>query len=129
MLTPFPDLLVLGFFAPTLLRIAVAVVLLYLAYQQYMRKQEIIALRSSFGTSLSWAAIIFNIVVALMLLFGYYTQVAALLVVASQAYGLWANKRYPSVVIVPNSTVVLLIIISLSLLISGGGAFAQDLRL
>lgn len=129
MLNPFPDLLALGFVAPTLLRLAVAVALFYLAYKQYARRQEIAALRPSVGASLTWGAIVFNTLAGLMLVVGYYTQVAALLVVLGEAYGLWANKRYPSVVILPNSAVILLIVIALSLLLSGAGAFAQDLPL
>ena len=103
--------------------------LFYLAYQQYARRKEIAALRPSIGASFTLAAIVFNTLVGLTLVFGYYTQIGALLALLGQAYGLWANKRYPSVVILPNSTVILLIVMALSLLLSGAGAFAQDLPL
>ncbi len=128
MLNIFPGLLI-PFLAPTLLRVAAAAVLLYLAYQQYKRRKEIAALRPSTGEVFTWGAVAFNTALGAILLFGLYTQGAALLAALGQFYGLWLNKKYPSVVILPNSTVILLIVILLSLVLSGAGAFAQDLPL
>lgn len=128
MLNVFPGLL-LPFLAPTLLRVAAAVVLLYLAYQQYTHRKKIAALRPTIGETFTWAAVAFSTATGAMLLFGFYTQVAALLAALGQMYGLWMNKRYPSVVILPNSTVILFIIVLLSLVLSGAGAFARDLPL
>lgn len=115
-----------SFFAPTLLRITVALVLFSLAYQQWQRRSEIAHLRSVGFPALS---IIFNVVVGAALFVGYYTQPAALCAIAGFCIGLWANRRYPQVVIIPGSTVVVLIVILISILFTGAGAFAFDLPL
>jgi uncharacterized membrane protein YphA (DoxX/SURF4 family) len=129
MFNPFPELLV-PFLAPTLLRIAVAMALFYLAYQQYARRGEIAQLKFPFiGKSSAWPGVVVNTLVGFMFLFGYYTQVAALVAIVMGALGLWANKRYPSVVILSNSTIILIMVIALSLFISGAGLFAQDVFL
>lgn len=128
MLSDFPALLY-PFLAPTVLRTAVALVLFYLAYKQFARRQEIAVLRPQMGKLFTWLAVFFNVVLGSMLLFGYHTQVAAMLASLGQLYGLWANKRWPSVVILSNAAVVLTIVILISLIISGPGAFARDLPL
>lgn len=126
MLNPFPQLLFLGFFAPTILRAAVAIVLFYLAYHQWKRRAEISDVRHSAFPTIS---IIFNVVVGAGLLLGYYTQLAALLAILGFIFGLWMNRRHPKIVILPDSTVVLLIAMCVSVLITGAGAYAMDLPL
>ncbi|HUD02791.1 MAG TPA: hypothetical protein VMR46_02090 [Candidatus Paceibacterota bacterium] len=126
MLNVFPSLLDYSFFAPTLLRLTVAVVLFYLAYQQWKRRSEIAHLRATGFPAIS---IVVNIVIGVALFVGYYTQIAALCAIAGQCVGLWANRRYPQVVIVPSSTVVVLIVILITIIFTGAGAFAFDLPL
>lgn len=126
MLNPFPQLLVFSFFAPTLLRAAVAIMLFYLAYQQWQRRDAIARVRSAGFPAVSIA---FNTIIGAGLLLGYYTQAAALLAVIGFGIGLWMNKRHPSVRILPNTTILILIIVCLSLLVSGAGALAFDLPL
>jgi uncharacterized membrane protein YphA (DoxX/SURF4 family) len=132
MLTPFPNLLVYAFFAPTMLRAAAAATLFYLAYQQWLRRDEIARLDHFLVGKNSWtyaASALFNLIVGGMLLFGYYTQWAALLAAAGQLYGLWLNHRHPQVVILADAAVLLLIAVCLSLLLTGAGALAYDLPL
>ena len=130
MLNPFPELLVYSFFAPTLLRVAVALAFLYIAYMQYLRRTQISALHFPIvGQNFAWFAIAFHTIVGVALLVGYYTQVAAIVAIAGLVKGWWLNKRYPSVVIVPTSTILLLLVICLSLLLSGAGALAFDVPL
>lgn len=124
----FPALLY-PFLAPTLLRAAAALVLFYLAYRQFARRTEIAALRPALGKVFTWLSVFFNVVLGSMLLFGYHTQVAAMLASLGQLYGLWANRRWPSVVILSNAAVVLTIVILISLIVSGPGAFGRDLPL
>jgi uncharacterized membrane protein YphA (DoxX/SURF4 family) len=126
MLNVFPSLLDYTFFAPTLLRITVAVALFYIAYHQWKRRSEIARLRAAGFPAISIA---FNTIVGVALFVGYYTQPAALCAIAGFCVGLWANRRYRQVVIVPNSTVVMLIIISITIVFTGAGAFAFDIRL
>jgi uncharacterized membrane protein YphA (DoxX/SURF4 family) len=126
MLNTFPNLLTYGFFAPTILRIAVSVALFYLAYHQWQRRVEISHIRSAVFPIVS---IIFNGLVGIGLLLGYHLQIASLFAIIGFGIGLWMNRRYSQVVILQNVTVLLLITMCLSLLISGAGAFAMDLPL
>lgn len=129
MLNIFPELLY-PFFAPALLRAAMAIVFFYVAYQQYQQRQNISALQLPIvGRNFVWLAIIFHAVVGAMFLLGYYTQAAAIVAILGLLAGWWLNRRHPSMIILPNSTVLLLIVVSVSLLISGAGAMAQDLPL
>jgi len=132
MLNPFPDLLALGFFAPTIVRVVAGAFFLYVAYMQYQRRDEISKLNFPIigqGAQFAWLAVAFHAVVGAMLFFGYYTQIAALLGAIGLLKGLWLNRRFPSMVILPRSTILILIAICLSLLLSGAGAFAFDLPL
>jgi uncharacterized membrane protein YphA (DoxX/SURF4 family) len=129
MLNTFPGLLY-PFFAPLILRALVGLVFLYIAYGQYRHREKISALNILIvGKSFTALAIIFHVLVGGMLLFGYYTQIAAILAIIGLFKGWWLNRRYPSVVILPSSTIVVVIVICLSLLVSGAGALAQDLPL
>src|SRR5690349_12653183 len=113
MLNTFPQLLVLGFFAPTLLRLCVAVAFLYVAYKQYKRRNEIAHLHFPIvgkGEWIPWLAILFHGVLGLMLLLGYHTQIAALLGALGLLKGLWLNRRYSAVVVLPNSAVIILFV-------------------
>ncbi|MEK7108965.1 MAG: hypothetical protein AAB919_00825 [Patescibacteria group bacterium] len=132
MLNPFPDLLTYGIFAPTLLRVAAALVLGYAAYVQWHRRDELAAISFSFvgsGAWIVWVLILLGAASALGLLLGLYTQWAALV------GGLLALKstvwrgRYPRVFPLSHITSLLLLVICLSLLLTGAGAFAFDIAL
>ena len=132
MLNTFPNLLVLGFFAPTIIRVAAALAFGYMAYVQYKRRSQIAELRLPFGAGGGWVAwlmVTFNLAVATMLLFGYYTQIAAILAVAALVKSLVFKRWYPSAVPLSRVSILLLAVMCLSLLISGAGAIAYDLPL
>lgn len=117
-------------FAPTLLRLALACALFYVAYMQYHHRRQISAMQFPLvGHNFVAPAIAFHVLVGAMLLFGYYTQIAALLAIVGFTKGVWLNKRYPSVAFLPNSTVYVLIVGAVSLLFTGAGAFAFDIPL
>jgi hypothetical protein len=119
MLNPFPDLLMFGFFAPTIVRVVAALILLYGARAHW-------AARERGGHSLLFA--VAHGVIGLMLLFGYYTQLAALAgLVGVVGSFIWPLRTH--VPPLPRSTSILLIAIFVSLLLSGAGAFAFDLPL
>jgi uncharacterized membrane protein YphA (DoxX/SURF4 family) len=126
MLNTFPDLLTYGFFAPTILRLTVAIVLFYLAYHQWRTRVEIAKVRSFMFPTLS---IIFNVIVGIALFVGGYTQIAALLAIIGFCIGLWLNRRHPHIVILSNTTVIVLIVVCVSLLLTGAGALAMDIPL
>lgn len=132
MLSDFPQLLVYGFFAPTLLRVAAAAVFFYLAYYHFTHKEQIAHTRFPVvgeGVWIAWFAIAVELAVAVALLLGWHTQTAALLgaiVALKQAVWHWA---YPHLFILPRSAAFLLLAVTLSLILTGAGALAQDLPL
>lgn len=132
MLNTFPDLLLFSFFAPTLLRIAVAVAFAYIAYIHFKRRAELMQMRvpllSTLGPLL-WLVMLIEAVIALALLFGYHTQIAALAgLVLSIKHAIFA-KRYARAIPLCRGEYFFIIVILLSLLLTGGGAFAFDLPL
>ncbi len=132
MLNTFPDLLSLGFFAPTLLRVAVALAFLFGAYIQYQRINELSQIRFpiiGWGARWIWLSIIAHAAIGLMLLFGYYTQIAAILGALGSIKGLVYAKKYPRVFALCRLDYLFVLVICLSLLVSGAGAFAFDLPL
>ncbi len=132
MLNTFPDLLSLGFFAPTLLRIAVALAFLFGAYMQYQRVDELSNIRFPIvgaGGWIIWLSIVAHAAIGLMLLFGYYTQIAAILGALGSIKGLVYAKKYPRVFALCRIDYFFVLVICLSLLLSGAGAFAFDLPL
>lgn len=132
MLNPFPDLLTYGFFAPTLLRAAAGLVFAYVAMAHWRRREELAAMRYPLvggGMWVVWLAVLIEGAVALGLLLGYGTQVAALVgALASLKFFIW-KRRYPRAVPLSRIASALLIIICLSLLLTGSGAVAFDIRL
>jgi hypothetical protein len=133
MLNPFPQLLVFGFFAPTLLRVAVAITQWYIAYALFQNKKEIIATTLPIvgkpGEWMCWLAVLITGLIGVALFFGWETQWAAILgVVIALKHGIGA-RRYHAIVPLSRSTYVLLGIICLSLLVTGAGALAIDLPL
>jgi len=132
MLTPFPDLLMFGFFAPTILRFAAALIFAYLAYTHFHHKDAIARIKMPLlggGMWVAWAAITIEIIVAAALFFGYYTQYAALIgMLGAVKHFVWRNT-YPTYFVLPRTTSFLLIVILASLLLTGAGALAFDLPL
>ena len=131
MLNVFPGLL-LPFLAPLLLRVGAAIVFAAVAYIQWQRRDEIsktdlpVIGRSSWWV---WTSAIAHLAVAALLLLGSYTQAAALLgALLSVKHAFWSH-RYPRVFPLGRAAGLLLLLISLSLVLSGAGAFAQDLPL
>jgi hypothetical protein len=115
MLNPFPDLLALGFFAPTIVRIAAAAILLTGAYAHYKNKANVLAVAHA--------------IVGGMLFLGWYTQYAALLGMLGIVFNALFPGRLRKTASPPWQTSLLLFAILFSLLISGAGAFAFDLPL
>jgi uncharacterized membrane protein YphA (DoxX/SURF4 family) len=132
MLNVFPTLLNYTVFAPTLLRVAAALVLFYMAYNHFNNKEHIARTRFPIvgeGAWIPWTALIVELLVALGLFFGAWTQVAALLgALIGFKYALWAGK-YPSYFILSRTASLLLLVICLSLMLTGAGQMAFDIPL
>lgn len=132
MLNTFPDLLIFSFFAPTLLRVGVALVFLWGAYAQYTRIEELSRLELPvFGRApwAIWLSILAHTAIGLMLFFGYYTQIAAILAALGGLKGVVYAKKYPRLFPLCRLEYAFVILICLSLLLSGAGALAYDLPL
>src|SRR5579872_7402948 len=82
MLNPFPSLLTYSFFAPTILRVVAAAVILMLAHTHRVKRQELQRLVSpivgEFATYLIWIVIVVEALTGLGLFLGLYTQIAAI---------------------------------------------------
>jgi hypothetical protein len=131
MLNVFPDLLY-PFFAPTLLRAGVAIAFLAIAYLQWKQQAQIAQIELPVigrQTWWTWVSALVHAGVAAALIFGSYTQVAALLgALLALKHAFW-HKRYPLLFPLGRAAGLLMLLICLSLVFSGAGAFAQDLPL
>lgn len=131
MLNPFPELLVFGFFAPTLIRIFVALVFFVSAYALYTRRDELS--RTPFiigrGAWMVWFALLINLAVGVMLFAGYYTQIAALVGALLAIKGLVWGKKYGRFFVLCRLDYLFVLVMCFSLLLTGAGALAFDLPL
>lgn len=123
MLTPFPWLLDLSFFAPTLLRLAVGALSLYVAYATWKDA------RPETKSGLGWASVAANAILGAMLIAGYYTQWAALLALIFRLASFIMPQKYRALVPLAPGVRLLAAVILLSLLLTGAGALALDVRL
>lgn len=114
MLSLFPELLFLSPFAAFFIRLSLAAVF---ALSAYRRLQGASSLIKTFGA--------IDAIIALMLLVGFYTQIAAIAAFVCLAY--WLIK--PDVRPFPTSAIVLALVMALTLLLTGPGPFAFDLPL
>ena len=105
MLNPFPDLLVLGLLAPFILRVILGLLFLLSGWQHATReRREGIAstLRvawGSTGTFFIWYLAGIEILVGIALIFGFLTQIAALIGIIISVKMLFFRKRYPMIVL------------------------------
>lgn len=133
MLSLFPQLLFLSPVAIALLRIVAALYFFYIAYSVSKRKNAIISaqlpLIGHAGEWLVWFSSTVTLLIAVMLLVGVYTQVAAIAgTIIALKYVLFV-KKYPEIIALPRSTSLLLLAICVALIATGAGAVAFDLPL
>ncbi|MBX4198813.1 hypothetical protein KW800_00860 [Candidatus Parcubacteria bacterium] len=119
MLNPFPELLSYSTLAPFILRVVLGLVFLDLGILKIKRKH------------LSWPALLgaIEVIGAIMLFVGFYTQIAALAIVITTATELYIEWKDSQVLKGDFVFYLLLLAISLSLLLTGAGAFARDIPL
>lgn len=134
MLNIFPELLNYGLLAPTIIRITLAVTLLFIGYETVFSKRLSFlsyfeAKKYPLAKLLPWKLGIAEIIAGLFLFFGFYTQIAALVTVFLSLMLLYIENRDEK--ILPHSLTfyLMLVIVSVTLLFSGAGAFAVDLPL
>ncbi len=133
MVSIFPELFTYGFLATGVLRMALGLIFIYLAYEMFFRqRRESIAFFEKL--KLRPAKVFFAIVVGLEfiagvgLLIGFYMQVAALITGGLMTIAALINWRHQSTL--PGYTLafyIILAVTSLALVFMGPGAFAFDL--
>lgn len=118
MLSLFPSLLTYSGFAPFLLRLILGSVFAFWGYEKVRSKDNKTRLIA-----------IFKFIIAIMLILGYMTQLAALL--ASIILGVYIAYKIINKSFLNNGInyYLVLFVISLSILISGSGFMAFDLPL
>ncbi len=134
MLSLFPQLFDWSFFAPTLLRAAAGLFLLSLAYRHLHndRAAALASLQSKLGTMAAfgvWYMGILELCASLFLLTGFLTQFGALLSIVVSLQMLFIRRHIAGHFGHHNAVYLFLIAMSLSLLLTGPGAFAFDLSL
>lgn len=114
MLSIFPEILFLSPLAPFLIRVALGLLFASAAWT-HLKRQDIASRTLS----------IVEFVIAAALIVGAWTQPAALL--GSIVAAVWLFR--PTSRVYARSTVLLALVLSLSLIVTGAGAFAFDLPL
>lgn len=133
MLTPFPELLMLSFFAPFFLRVALGLVLFITAFhqivdQKYQSKQRFVTIWPKYGEQFLWTASTIEIIIGLSFVAGFYTQYAALVAITFALYASF-SKKYQKATERNVLFYILMLAISISLLLTGAGIFAYDIPL
>ncbi len=134
MLSLFPSLLDFGPLAPTFLRFVVGFIFIDIGYFSIIRT------KSTWGLLLTllgknpesvWRKILggIELIGGVILLMGLYTQGAALVLVLITLFKLLVEYKEPSFVRRDFIFYLLLFVVTLSLLITGPGAFSFDLPL
>ncbi|HEY4510856.1 MAG TPA: hypothetical protein VJG29_00615 [Candidatus Paceibacterota bacterium] len=133
MLNPFPDLLFLGILAPTVLRIAAGLLFLWLSLRHVGQRESVGASLPSFLKHIrvlyAWALVIAEMLVAIALIAGFLTQIAALLGLLGVIKAYFLRARFPHIFPLSGSSYFLLATILFVLIFTGAGAFGFDIPL
>jgi putative oxidoreductase len=134
MLNPFPDLLTYGLLAPFILRVVAGFIFLNLGILAFKNEKErwIASLSVLNIPSPKIAVKIFGgieIVGGIMLVLGFYTQVAALILAFLTFAEVYVEYKDPLILKRNFVFYIMLLAILISLILSGAGAFAFDLPL
>lgn len=134
MLNPFPTLLSFSFFAPFLLRVVVGLITATAGFKMFSGKLETHAALlkvSGLPPRKTWIHLmaLVQIVGGGMLILGYLTQIAALVIGVGALFAMLLTYTHPHKLQHSASFFGLVAIICFSLLLLGAGAFAYDLPL
>jgi len=134
MLNPFPELLSFSLLSPLFLRVVLGIIFLNLGYLKFgIEKEAWVSFFNitPFRPARFWVGLIalIQIVGGLMLIAGFYTQIAALVFTVITLMELYVENREPVLLNRNFVFYLLLFTISLSLLFTGAGFFAVDLPL
>jgi putative oxidoreductase len=134
MLNPFPSLLIYSMLAPFILRLVAGFIMIDLGLLAWKTERERWILsfkalripRPSIAVKVLGAI---EIIGGIMLLVGYYTQIAALVLAALTLAEAYLEYKDPAILKRNLVFYTMLFAITLSLLFSGAGAYAFDLPL
>ncbi len=134
MLNPFPELLAYGLLAPFILRLAIGFLFINLGYLKLTTEKDrwissFNALRLKPAAFFVKALALVEIIGGIMLVAGYRTQIAALVLALLVFSELYVEYKEESVLKRNLVFYLLVFAICLSLLFSGAGFFAFDLPL
>ena len=127
---PIQFLAIFGYF---IIRICVALILIHLSHVHFTHRKQLIRdnIFSSrffpFNTFSVWFLCTFELIVGTLLFIGLFTQIAALLTSVFALKALMLRKYFSHPLMPERLFFVLLLAVSLSLCITGAGAFAIDL--
>lgn len=134
MLNPFPDLLTYSLLAPFMLRLVAGLIFVNLGTLAFKKEKNrwlysITALKIPKPELVLKIISTLEIVGGIMLILGFYTQLAALILSVFTLAEIFVEHRDPTILKRNYVFYLMLFIISLSLLFSGAGAYAIDLPL
>ena len=133
MLNPFPDLLSLVFFAPFLLRVGLGLLLFLFGFLRLSGKKDMYLERFRERWPEGGRGLLFllggtEVIVGILFIVGFYTQIATLISMI-MALTLLLTRKTKRLTGNSKPFYFLIFIVSLSLLISGAGALAFDMPL
>ncbi len=130
MLNPFP-IQFLALLAYFILRATIASILIYLGFTHFRQREELKNVLTlswfPYGTFMTWGFVVLEITTGLFIFAGAHTQYAVLLVCIMSAKMILMRHWFEHPSIPPKLFYVLLLGASLTLFITGAGAFAFDL--
>jgi len=134
MLNPFPDLLTYSLLAPFILRVVAGLIFIDLGILLFKNEKErwLISLSSLKIPNPKLAIKILGsieIMAGVMLILGFYTQIAALVLTLLTFTEVFIEYKQPEILKRNLVFYLMLLAIVFSLLLSGAGAFAFDLPL
>lgn len=134
MLNPFPELLMYSFFGPLILRLVLGLIFIDLGVlklrsekERWLASFETLGLRPADLFVPLYALL--QIIGGLLLIIGLWTQVAALVFAIFTGVELYVEWKVREILKRDMVFYLLLFIISLSLLLTGAGAYAIDIPL
>jgi uncharacterized membrane protein YphA (DoxX/SURF4 family) len=134
MLNPFPSLLIYSMLAPFFLRLVAGFIFIDLGLLAWKTEREgwiisLKAMRIPKPEAAVKALGVIEAIAGIMLLIGFYTQIAALALAVLTLGEAYIEYKDPAILKRNLTFYILLFAISLSLLFSGAGAYAFDLPL
>ena len=130
MLNPFP-IQFLSMLAYFILRVTIASILVYLGFLHLKHRRELKDVFTlswfPYGTFITWALALLEILAGIFIFVGAHTQYAVLLVFMMSVKMIFLRQWFNHPTIPPKIFYVLLLGASLTLFITGAGVFAFDL--